>query len=216
MAIITPTGIITTILNVVAESLLIPVLILLLVFLLLVLIQIGSLIAEYSNRSKISQKELDGIINNIANTNSADQIAYIINHSNINQQYKDMLVKIANTAHLGKNTRESYVREIIEDQEYTLAQTVRKTDIISRVSSGCGLLGTLIPLGPGLASLGSGDVATLSAQLIIAFNTTTVGLSISLVSYVISKLRKSWYKKDIGLIYTISDAIMEVEYAKKE
>jgi biopolymer transport protein ExbB/TolQ len=102
--------------------------------------------------------------------------------------------------------------KIIENEEYKYAQTLRKTEIITRVSSGCGLLGTLIPLGPGLASLGTGDVATLSTQLIIAFNTTTVGLSCSLVAYVISKIRKMWYANDISLIYTISEAIMEANH----
>lgn len=35
-----------------------------------------------------------------------------------------------------------------------------------------GLLGTLIPLGPGLAALGSGDIVTLAEALTVAFDTT--------------------------------------------
>ena len=41
-----------------------------------------------------------------------------------------------------------------------------------------GLLGTLIPLGPGLAALGSGDIVTLAEALTVAFDTTVTGLLI--------------------------------------
>lgn len=212
MTAMTGTGILSTVINVVAESLLIPVLILLVIFILLVLIEVGGTLAEYSNRTKISDEELDNIINSIAVSKSSEEIKRIINYSKINKESKNVLMKIINTSNLKENTREAYVRKIIENQEYAYAKTLRKTELLTRVSSGCGLLGTLIPLGPGLASLGTGDIATLSAQLIVAFNTTTVGLSCSLVAHVISKIRKMWYKDDTGLIYTISEAILEANY----
>ena len=211
MASITGTGILTTILNVVAESLLIPVLILLIIFMLLVLTEVGGLLAEYSRRTKLSDEELDLLINNISDSKNSEEVINVINNCNLNTTYKDILIKVANTSHLKTNVRESYIGKIIGNQEYQLGKTLRRTDIISRVGSGCGLLGTLIPLGPGLASLGTGDIATLSAQLIVAFNTTTVGLSVSLVSYVISKIRTAWYKDDIDTLYTISEAIVGVD-----
>ncbi|AWX32967.1 MotA/TolQ/ExbB proton channel family protein [Methanosphaera sp. BMS] len=215
MSTMTATGLLTTIINVVAGSLIIPVLILLVIFILLVLIQIGGLLAEYSHRVKISDEELNSIINQINDSQNSEEILDIIQQSKLNKNIKETLIKVLNTDNLKPNTKEAYVRKIIENEEYNYAQTLRKTEIITRVSSGCGLLGTLIPLGPGLASLGTGDVATLSTQLIIAFNTTTVGLSCSLVAYVISKIRKMWYGDDIGLIYTISEAIMEENNAKR-
>jgi biopolymer transport protein ExbB/TolQ len=212
MASMTASGLLTTIINVVAESLIIPVLILLVIFILLVLVQLGGVLAEYSHRIKLSDEELDNIINSINDSKNSEEIINIINQSKLNKNIKEILVKITNTDNLKPNTREAYIRKIIENEEYKYAQTLRKTEIITRVSSGCGLLGTLIPLGPGLASLGTGDVATLSTQSIIAFNTTTVGLSCSLVAYVISKIRKMWYANDISLIYTISEAIMEANH----
>ena len=46
-----------------------------------------------------------------------------------------------------------------------------------------GLLGTLIPLGPGLAALGSGDIVTLVEALTVAFDTTVTGLVIGVLAY---------------------------------
>lgn len=46
-----------------------------------------------------------------------------------------------------------------------------------------GLLGTLIPLGLGLAALGSGDIVTLAEALTVAFDTTVTGLVIGALAY---------------------------------
>ena len=51
-------------------------------------------------------------------------------------------------------------------------------------------MGTLIPLGPGLASLGVGDISILAEALTIAFNTTIVGIGSGALCYVISKIRR--------------------------
>ena len=72
-----------------------------------------------------------------------------------------------------------------------------------------GLLGTLIPLGPGLAALGSGDIATLAQALTIAFDTTVTGLTIGALSYLISKYKKQWYESELIDIETLAEAELE-------
>ena len=72
-----------------------------------------------------------------------------------------------------------------------------------------GLLGTLIPLGPGLSALGSGQIATLASSLTIAFDTTVVGLTISSLSYVVSKYKKQWYESDLIILETIAEVELE-------
>ena len=73
-----------------------------------------------------------------------------------------------------------------------------------------GLLGTLIPLGPGLAALGSGDISTLAQSLTIAFDTTGTGLSVGALAYVISKFKKQWYESDLIVTKTIAEVELEV------
>ena len=68
------------------------------------------------------------------------------------------------------------------------------TDLLSRAGPILGLMGTLIPLGPGLTALGSGDIDVLATALIIAFDTTVVGLLIGLVAYGIGRVRRRWYE----------------------
>ena len=71
-----------------------------------------------------------------------------------------------------------------------------------------GLLGTLIPLGPGLAALGSGDIVTLAEALTVAFDTVT-GLVIDALAYLVSKFKKQWYESDLIVLETIAEAELE-------
>ncbi|AWX32793.1 MotA/TolQ/ExbB proton channel family protein [Methanosphaera sp. BMS] len=201
--------ILTNFINTIATSLLIPVLIVLVIIVIWTLVEIGILIAEYSKRNKLTDEQLDKIVDAISNAETTNQIEEVIRGSNLNKEYIDVLLKVLSGHRFSDNTMEAYSRKAIDSEEFALGRTLARTDIISRIGSGCGLLGTLIPLGPGLASLGSGDIATLSAQLIIAFNTTTVGLASSLIAYIMGKIRRSWYDEDMATVYVIAEAIAE-------
>ena len=67
---------------------------------------------------------------------------------------------------------------------------IGRADILARVGPMLGLMGTLIPLGPGLASLGQGDVRTLAASVTLAFDTTVLGLSIGALGYGVGQTRR--------------------------
>lgn len=56
-----------------------------------------------------------------------------------------------------------------------------------------GLMGTLIPLGPGLVALGSGDTQSLSQSLQFAFDTTVAGLATAIVCMLVTRVRRRWY-----------------------
>lgn len=70
---------------------------------------------------------------------------------------------------------------------------LERSDLLSRCGPILGLMGTLIPLGPGLTALGNGNMEILATALTVAFDTTVVGLLIGLVNYCISRMRRRWY-----------------------
>ena len=72
-----------------------------------------------------------------------------------------------------------------------------------------GLMGTLIPLGPGLIALGQGDTKTLSSSLLIAIDTTVAGLISAAVSYIISSVRNRWYEEYMVNLETVMECILE-------
>ena len=70
---------------------------------------------------------------------------------------------------------------------------IERADMLARIAPMLGLMGTLIPLGPGLAGLGQGDLTALTEAIMIAFDTTVMGLLAGAVGFVLGRLRRRWY-----------------------
>ncbi|MFV1873614.1 MAG: MotA/TolQ/ExbB proton channel family protein [Oleiphilus sp.] len=77
---------------------------------------------------------------------------------------------------------------------------IERADFITRLSPVLGLMGTLIPLGPGLAALGEGELQVLTTAITIAFDTTVIGLLAGLVGFVLGRLRRRWYDEALTII----------------
>jgi len=197
-------------LHVIAQSLLIPVIIGLLLFMLYSIISFGGLISEYTSRVKYNVKEIESVIRSISNPGSPEKVISVVENSNMPQSYKDILINLASNSDLGEKSREALARKLIENEELKAAKSLEKTDMVTRLGPTLGLMGTLIPMGPGLAALGGGDIQGLSQAIIIAFDTTVVGLAAGGVAYLISKIRRRWYEENLSNIETLTEAALEV------
>lgn len=67
--------------------------------------------------------------------------------------------------------------------------------LLMRLGPMCGLMGTLIPLGPGLAALGRGEFELLAESVITAFDTTVLGLCVGLAGFLLHVFRRGWYDR---------------------
>ena len=72
---------------------------------------------------------------------------------------------------------------------------IERADFITRIAPMLGLMGTLIPLGPGLAALGYGELTVLTTAITVAFDTTVIGLLAGIVGFVLGRVRRRWYDK---------------------
>jgi biopolymer transport protein ExbB/TolQ len=197
-------------LHVISQSLLIPVIVGLLAFMLYAIISFGGLISEYTNRIRISTEEIENIISGFANYGTAEGIKEVMDKSSVPTGYKNIINKIASHPEMGSKSREALARKLIEKEEAMAAKSLEKTDIVTRLGPTLGLMGTLIPMGPGLAALGSGDINTLANAIIIAFDTTVVGLAAGGIAYVISKVRRRWYEEYLSNLDALCEAALEV------
>jgi biopolymer transport protein ExbB/TolQ len=203
-------------LHVIATSLLIPVIVGLLLFMAYAIITFGGMISEYSGRIKTTPKEIEDIIKAISNPATPERIIKVVEESGIPQGQKNILIDLANTTDMGPDSREALARKLVENEELKAMKGIEKTDIVTRLGPTLGLMGTLIPMGPGLAALGSGDINTLAQAIIIAFDTTVVGLAAGGIAYVISKIRRRWYEEYISNLDTLVDSVLEVmKYGEK-
>jgi biopolymer transport protein ExbB/TolQ len=70
---------------------------------------------------------------------------------------------------------------------------IERADMLARVGPMLGLAGTLIPLGPGLAALGRGEMSGLARAVTVAFDTTVLGLLVGMIGFIVGRLRRRWY-----------------------
>lgn len=81
--------------------------------------------------------------------------------------------------------------------ELAVQRRLDHTRLLVRAGPAVGLMGTLIPLAPGLAALGNGDVATLADNLRDAFGATVVGLLVGTVAFALTLARTRMYTEDL-------------------
>jgi biopolymer transport protein ExbB/TolQ len=209
VTVIPGSDLLTSALNVVSQSLQIPVIVFLLLFALYAVITVGSLISEYSSRKKVPVRLIKDLIFSISRTKDISEIETIVKNAQIPKNQKRVLVNIARSSELKKDSREAFAEKLIENEEDIIEKKLQTTDIITKIGPTLGLMGTLIPMGPGLAALGSGDVTTLSNAIIVAFDTTVVGIGAGAVAYVVSKIRRRWYEQYLSNLDALSKAVLD-------
>lgn len=196
-------------LDVISQSLTIPVLVILLVIVIITIISLGGVIAEYTSRKKVPVGTIRDLIYDINAAGSVEELKNVISKANIPKSQKKALTEIASSESLGRDSREALARKLFEFEEEKTMENLQKTDIITRIGPTLGLMGTLIPMGPGLAALGAGDINTLASSLTVAFNTTIVGIGSGAMCYVIGKIRSGWYDRYLSDLDALIDAVLD-------
>ena len=78
--------------------------------------------------------------------------------------------------------------------------------ILVRVGPSVGLIGTLIPMSTGLAGLSQGDMSRLSSDLVLAFTTTVIGLTVGVTAFVLYTIRSRWLEGDLEMLTLVMES----------
>ena len=167
----------------ISNTLIYPVIIGLVVLIFVVLMMIGSFLSEYSQRS-----------NNLDDK---------IKRGNLQRFYRRL--KTIKKKYKPGDTREIEIERLIQNHEIEFERKIEKTRLLIRIGPILGLMGTLIPMGPALIGLGSGNIVEMANQLVIAFTSTVIGLFIGGIALVITSIRRRWYLEDMKDIEYISE-----------
>ena len=176
---------------------------------------LGSVIAEFFSERKALKESIPKLIDSIQGKSMSEMKAIIFSSELLKRQKRASEILIDRIKY-PDNTREALARQLLADEENRYSRITKITDIVARTAPMFGLMGTLIPLGPGLIALGQGDTKTLSDSLLIAFDTTVAGLISGAISYVISGIRKSWYEQYIIGLETVFEAILEEQSRERK
>ena len=195
----------------IASAMEIPVIILLLLLVAVSVFMIGWIVSEFFTERKHLSIALPQMVDKLNDTEDAGEIEYAVMMSDLLKRQKEALYELIKHPDITPLMRESLAVRLIQEEQAFYDRRLKISDVIAKIAPMLGLLGTLIPLGPGIIALGQGDTITLSSSLLTAFDTTIMGLIAAAVAVVISTIRGRWYTDYMSILETLMECILEVE-----
>ncbi len=177
----------------ISSILLYPALIVLLISFVILVLSAGAFLAEWLERARLK-------------TPAPDDWPAILRGRKVLNHYMghtlDRLQSILN----GPEPTWAEVETLLSHTRRQFQKKLEHLRILVRVGPSVGLIGTLIPMSTGLASLSQGDMSRLSADLVLAFTTTVVGLSVGVTAFVIYSIRSRWLEGDLEILELVMES----------
>ncbi len=205
-------SVLETILRTIASAARIPVIVILIVFVAFSVFSIGWLIVEALRERVHLKYHLPKLLDELKE--NADTIDDSILESGLLVRQKLALLELTYHPSFDEKILESMADGLLEQEQAHYDRVLSVTNLVSKLAPMAGLLGTLIPLGPGIIALGQGDTLTLSQSMLTAFDTTIAGLIAAAICLVISTIRRRWYKKYMSDLETLVDCVVDIQCSK--
>ena len=191
--------IISDILYWISTGLLVPVIVILIILFIRALLLIGSFFGQYLTIRKssaqvrkaltdVTAETLDEVIAKLPKKDNVIVISYI----------KNMISSRNNRAE---------VKRLLAEFEIDADKDLGLSKMLVKLGPMLGLMGTLIPMGPALAGLASGDIESMARNMQVAFATTVTGLVAAAIGYVTQQVKQRWYLQDITNLEYLSEVI---------
>ena len=190
------------------QALLYPTMIILIVLGVVAIVMIGSLVVEAVVERRHYKAELPQLIASIDSA-SWQELSGVVESSGLLRSQKDALRTLVAYAYLPEESRLALAKRLLSEQEQRYYKVTSRGDLIAKVAPMVGLMGTLIPLGPGVVAMGQGHIDTLSSSIEIAFDTTITGLVVAAIALFIGRFRKRWYEDYTVALESAMSAILE-------
>lgn len=185
----------------VANSLLIPDIIILLFLFARSLLLIGSFYNQFMVKRK-NDKELNDRIKNLNITN-LDTLK-----SSLPEKDNSLFVRYLRDL-LTTPASDAYSDYLISNFENEAEKDASLSKLLAKMGPVLGLIGTLIAMSPALVGLSTGDISGMAYNMQVVFATTVVGLVVSAVGLVTLQFKQRWYAKDVNNLDYVSRILTE-------
>lgn len=174
-----------------SNLLLVPVILVVIVLFFWVVLLAGGFLREWAERRRVRR----GLAKLVADAHAGtpDRAAVWVALKAVGRGLPTRLASKSQTAPADVQV----AKKLLADLEADVADVIGRLSFLSRVGPMLGLMGTLIPLGPALTGLGSGNIQQLSSNLVLAFSTTVVGLVVASAAFGMGVARRGWYARDL-------------------
>jgi biopolymer transport protein ExbB/TolQ len=185
----------------ISSGMLIPVIVLLLLFLAQGLMVIGGFYGLYASRMAF-EKSIKSTLEELTAANASELLAGDkIRKTGLVNVYLDKLMQLQ-----GSPVR---AEKALADFEMDCEKDLSTVKTLAKIGPILGLMGTLIPMGPALVGLASGDMDTLAQNMQVAFATTVVGLLVGAIGFFCVQIKTRWYASDLSDLEFIYAVITE-------
>lgn len=181
--------IISDILYWISTGLLVPVIIILILLFIRSLLLIGSFFGQYLAIHK-SASQVRKALTGVTRENVDAVIERLPKKSN-------MLVNRYIKAIIEAKDEPAEIQRLLAEYEIEADKDLTTSKMLAKLGPMMGLMGTLIPMGPALAGLASGDIDSMARNMQVAFATTVTGLVAAAIGYVTQQIKQRWYLQDI-------------------
>lgn len=180
------------ILHNVSQALLAPDIVLLIIFIAYAVFCIGSAIVEAITERRNFKEASPAFLSALMNCDPGE-IPQTVRECGLLNRQKIALLTVYDYRSLPGDALMALARKLVAREETRYNRIISRNEMGVKAAPMLGLMGTLIPLGPGIAALGTGNLVELSTSIVIAFDTTVAGLATAVVCMAVLKIRRNWY-----------------------
>lgn len=184
----------------ISTGLLVPMIVLLIFFFGRALLLIGGFFGQYMairRTAALLGKELDGL--------NRDNVATLSERL----PKKDPSLVVTYMKRLLEADGAAMRQRLLADFEIGADKDLATSKTLGKMGPMLGLMGTLIPMGPALVGLSTGDIASMAYNMQVAFATTVVGLFAAAIGFITGQVKQRWYLKDMTDLEFVAELLNE-------
>lgn len=199
-------NIISDILYWISTGLLVPVIVLLIVLFGRALLLVGSFYGQY-----LSIRKTEALLRNELNALTPATVTELA--AKLPEKSSSLVMSYIRQV-LEAHDSPAQVQRLLANFEIAADKDLAISKTLTKLGPVLGLMGTLIPMGPALAGLASGDIASMAYNMQIAFATTVVGLVAGAVGFLTQQVKQRWYLQDMTNLEFLSELLNEKRAAR--
>lgn len=200
-------NLISNILYWISTGLLVPVIVLLIFFFFRSILLVGGFFSQYLQERKISAS-LNSRIKALT-IDALDEFKSSLpaEGCSIVETYATLILECKeNTARIDL---------LLNEYELEADRNLSTPKILTKMGPILGLMGTLIPMGPALVGLATGDISSMAYNMQVAFATTVVGLVISAIGFTTQQAKERWFVRNLSLLEYLGEIVKQSQKQNK-
>ena len=175
----------------ISNGLLVPVVVLLIILFIRSLLLIGSFFGQY-----LAIRRTDALLRQQLDTLTIDTLPEL--EGKLPVKSNSLVIAYIRRV-LESKDRPAHVQRLLADFEITADKDLAISKTLTKMGPMLGLMGTLIPMGPALVGLSTGDIASMAYNMQVAFATTVVGLFSSAIGFITQQVKQRCSLKNVQL-----------------